>query len=114
MIDCDLGLERPVRTAGDARTQVGVALSLLELAAVVLAKLPPPETAFSQGDRELFRYLQAAEAARSWLVGHEVGDGVDRPAVGSALGDGTRTYVWDEDETERHFAAAIREWSEWQ
>ncbi len=112
MTGCDLELERPIRTAEDARTRVGVALSLLELAAQVLEHVPPPETAFPLGDRELYRYLQAAEAARAWLVGHEAGDGVETPARGSALGDGTRIYTWEEAETERHFAAAIRDWSE--
>jgi hypothetical protein len=112
MTGCDLGLERTVRTAEDARTRVGIALSLVELAAEVLAKVPTPETAFPREDRELFRYLQAAEAAKSWLVGHGMEDGVECPAMDSALGDGLRIYGWDEAETERHFAAAIRDWSE--
>jgi hypothetical protein len=102
MNDCDLELERPVRTAEEARTRVGITLSLLELAAQVLEKVPPPETALPVGDRELFRYLQAAEAARVWLVGHEEGDAVDR----------TRTYAWDGEETERHFLAALRDGSQ--
>lgn len=112
MTACDVDLERPVVTADDARIRVGIALSLLELAAEVLEKVPPPETAFRAGDRELYQYLEAAEAARSWLVGHGVEDGVDHPARGSALGDGTRIYTWDEAETARHFAAALRDWSE--
>ncbi len=109
---CDAWLAKPVKTAEDARMRVGVALSLLEVVAEVLEKVPPPEMALPLGDRELFRYLQAAEAARCWLVGHEEGDRADRPARGSALGDGTRIYAWDEAETERHFAAAVRDWSE--
>ena len=112
MTGCEAESERPVKTAEDARIRVGTALALLELAAQVLEHVPAPETAFPRADRELFHYLQAAEAARTWLVGHEAGDGVDRPAAGSALGDGTRTYAWGPDETEQHFAAAIRDWSE--
>lgn len=52
--------------------------------------LPPPETALPSGDRELFRYLQAAETARGWLVGHDPGDSVERPGRDSALGYGQR------------------------
>ncbi len=112
MIDCELGLERPVNTAEDARTRVGIALSLLELAAEVLDKVPPPETALSRGDRELYRYLQAAEAAKSWLLGHGSEDGVECPGVDSALGDGLRIFGWDDEETERHFDSALRDWGE--
>ncbi len=109
---CEAWLARPVRTAEDARTRVGVALSLLELAAEVLEKVLPPETALPLGDRELFQYLQAAEAARVFLVGAEEGDSASRPARGSALGEGCRVYTWDEAEAERHFAAAVDDWSE--
>lgn len=64
------------------------------------------------GDRELYRYLQAAETARGWLVGHEVGDTLERPGRGSALGDGQRIFEWTEEETERHFQSAFDDWSE--
>ena len=102
----------PIRTANEARVQVGTALAVIELAAQVLDKVPAPETALASGDRELFRYLQAAETARGWLVGHVVGDGVDRPARGSALGDGQRIYDWSDGETERHFQSALEDWRE--
>jgi len=101
-----------VTTTEDARNRVGVALALLELAAEVLEKVPAPETALPRGDRERFRYLQAAESARSWLVGHRREDSGEHPGVDSALGDGLRIYGWDEEETERHFASALRDWSE--
>ena len=109
---CEAPSPMPTMTAEEARIGVGTALSLLELAAQVLEKLPAPEAAFPPGDRELFRYLQAAETAQSWLVGQEVGDSVDRPGKESALGGGQRIYYWSEPETERHFLAAMRDWSE--
>lgn len=99
-------------SAEEARVQVGTALALLELAAQVLEEVPRPEAAFAPGDRALYRYLKAAEAARSWLVGHELEDSVDRPARGSALGDGQRIYESSEEETEQDFLAAARDWSE--
>ncbi len=105
-------LGTPMATAEEARFRVATSLALLELAAQVLDHAPSPETALAVGDRELYRYLQAAEAARSWLVGHEIGNSVECPAVGSALGDGITIYAWDEEETARHFAAALRDWSE--
>lgn len=104
----------PTFTTEEARIRVGTALALIELAAQVLEEVPPPETAFSLGDRELFRYLQAAETARSSLVGHELGDSVDSPGRESALGGGQRIYAWDDEETERHFVEAMRDWSEHQ
>lgn len=112
MSPCEAPPVTPDFTAEEARIRAGTALSLLELAAQVLEKVPPPETAFPLGDRELFRYLQVVETAQSWLVGHEVGDSVDRPGRGSALGDGQRIYDWNEEETERHFLEAMRDWSE--
>jgi hypothetical protein len=112
MSPCDAPPVTPSFTAEEARIRVGTALSLLELAAQVLDELPPPETAFPPGDRQLHRYLAAAEAAKCWLVGHEVGDSVDRPGRPSALGDGQRTYEWSEEEAERHFREAMQDWSE--
>lgn len=106
------GPTMPTLTAEEARIRVGTALSLLELAAQVLEEVPPPETALPLGDRELFRYLQAAETAESWLVGREEGDSVDHPGRDSALGDGRRIYYWSEDETDRHFESAERDWRE--
>jgi hypothetical protein len=92
MSPCEAESSPLTLSAHPARIRVGTALALLELAAQVLEELPPPETAFPLGDPELYRYLQAAETARSWLVGHEVGDCVDRPGRASALGDGRRIY----------------------
>lgn len=112
MSRCEAPLTAPTLPAEDARIRVGTALSLLELAAQVLEELPPPETALPLGDRALFRYLQAAETAKSWLVGHEARDSVDSPGNESALGGGQRIYAWDDDETERHFVAALQDWSE--
>lgn len=109
MTDLETQTLEPIRTAHDARVQVGTALALIELAAQVLDKVPPPETAFASDDRVLFRYLQAAETARGWLVGHEPGDSVDHPGRGSALGDGERIYGWSDEETERHFQTALGE-----
>lgn len=100
----------PIRTANEARVQVGTALAVIELAAQVLDKVPPPETALAAGDRELFRYLQAAETARGWLVGHDPGDSVDRPGRSSALGDGQRIYEWSDEEAERHLQHALEDW----
>lgn len=112
MSPCEAPPATPNFTAEDARIRVGTALSLIELAAQVLEEVPSPETAFPLGDRELFRYLQAAETARSWLVGHEARDSVDRPGGSSALGDGQRIYRWSEEETELHFREAMKDWSE--
>ena len=112
MSACDAGPAVPALTVEETRIRVGTALALLELAAQVLDELPPADTAFPEGDRELYRYLQAAEAAESWLVGLDPGDSVDRPGAGSALGDGRRIYEWSAEETERHFEAALRDWRE--
>lgn len=112
MSACEAGPARPGFTVEEARTRVGTALALLELAAQVLEELPPPEAAFPLGDRELYRYLQAAETAEAWLVGLDPGDSLDHPGPASALGDGRRIYEWDDEETERHFESAVRDWSE--
>ncbi len=95
-----------------ARTRVGLALSLVELAGQVLAELPGPDLAFRHGDPELFRYLQAAETMTAWLVGPGPGDSLDCPGPESALGDGIRIFEWGAEEAERHFQSACREWSE--
>jgi hypothetical protein len=112
MSACGAGHAMPTFTAEEARVRVGTALALLELAAQVFEELPPLEVAFRLGDRELYRYLQAAETAESWLVGLDPDDSVDHPGAGSALGDGQRIYRWSEEETERHFENALRDWSE--
>jgi hypothetical protein len=111
MTDLEPRSLNPVRTAEEARVRVGTALAVIELASQVLDGVPPPETALPSGDRELFRYLQAAETARGWLVGHDAADGVDRPGRSSALGGGQRIYEWGEEETERHFRSALEELS---
>lgn len=112
MSACEAGAARPGFTAEDARIRVGTALALLELAAQVLDELPPIEMAFRLGDRELYRYLQAAETAEAWLVGLDPGDSVDHPGPASSLGDGRRIYEWDDEETERHYQSAARDWSD--
>jgi len=99
-------------SAEEARIRAGTALALIELAAQVLHELPPVDVAFPLGDRTLYRYLQAAETASCWLVGQEAGDSVERPGPSSALGDGQRIYEWSEEETERHFQSALKDWSE--
>ena len=108
----EAGPVKPPPTAEEARVRVGTALAVIELAAQVLEELPPPEVAFPLGDRALYRYLQAAETARGWLVGHEVCDSLERLGRESALGDGERIYGWSEEETERHFLGAFQDWSE--
>jgi hypothetical protein len=85
---------------------------VIELAAQLIDELPPPEAAFPLGDRALLRYLQAAETARGWLVGHEAGDSLEHPGRGSALGDGQRIYGWTDEETERHYQSGYEDWSE--
>jgi hypothetical protein len=103
---------RLVTSAEEARVRVGTALAVIELAAQVLEELPPPEIAFRLEDRQLYRYLQAAETAACWLVGQEAGDSPDHPGCSSALGDGRRIYEWSEEEAERHFQSAFRDWSD--
>ncbi len=107
---CDAWMERPVRAAEDARTRVGVALSLVELAAQVLENVPPPDLAFRQGDPELFRWLHAAGAMRLRLVGREEDDSLDAPGRESALGDGVRIFEWSEEEAGRRFRKALGAW----
>jgi len=112
MSRCRAGRRRRRPAAEAVRIRVSLALGLVELAAQVLEELPSPEAALAAGERDLFRYLQAGESARGWLVGHEEGASVDRPAPESALGDGLRVLRWSDEETERHFVAALRAWSE--
>ena len=112
MSTCELDPETmPRLSTEEVRTLVGTALALLELAGQILEKAPPPETALPLGDRKLYRYLQAAETARLLLVGQEPGDRLDRPGRESALGSGQRIYEWSDEQTERHFQNALREWS---
>ncbi|MFP3942076.1 MAG: hypothetical protein ACLF0P_17415 [Thermoanaerobaculia bacterium] len=100
----------PFLSAEEARIRVGTALALIELAAQVLEELPPPEAALRLGDRELYRYLHAGEAASHALVGRRADETLERPAAGSALGEGLRIYEWSEGETGREFARALRGW----
>lgn len=93
----------------ETRTRVGTALSLLELAAQVLEGLPGPETAIEAGDPELFRYLQAAATARGWLIGQGEEDSLECPGGSSAFGDSLRIFGWTEEETARHFRAAVED-----
>lgn len=99
-------------TAQEARTRLGTALALLEVAAQALELLPPPEAALEAGDRELFRYLQAAETALGWVVGQGEGDCLDAPGPESALGDGQRIFDWTDEESLRHFQAALEDLGE--
>jgi len=112
MSACGAQPAKEAYSAEEARVRVGTALAVIELAAQVLEELPPPETALPLGDRALYRYLQAAETARGWLVGHEVDDSLEHPGHGSALGDGQRIFGWPEEETERHYQSAYADWSE--
>jgi hypothetical protein len=109
---CEARAARAALTAEEARVRVGTALAVIELAAQVLHELAPPEVALRLDDRALYRYLQAAETARGWLVGHEAGDSLEQPGSSSALGDGLRIYEWSEEETEKHFLSAFQDWSE--
>ncbi|HSL83426.1 MAG TPA: hypothetical protein VLF66_11665 [Thermoanaerobaculia bacterium] len=106
------GPVEPTLTTEDLRVRIGMALGFLEMAAYILEKAPAPETALPLGDRQRYRYLLAAQTARLLLLGQEAGDCVDRPARDSALGAGQRIYEWNEEQTERHFENALRDWSE--
>lgn len=97
------------RLKKDARTRLGTALALLELAAQILEKLPPPDAAVEAGDPELFRCLQSAETALGWLVGQGEGDSLAVPGPSSALGDGRRIFDWTDEESLRHFQAALQD-----
>jgi hypothetical protein len=112
MSACEVRPARATTTAEEARVRVGTALAVIELAAQVLHELPQPEAAFSLGERALYRYLQAAETARGWLLGHEAGDSLEQPGRDSSLGDGQRIYKWSAEETDRHFLSALADWSE--
>lgn len=112
MSACETGPARAALMAEEARVRVGTALAVLELAGQILEELPSPEAAFPLEDRALFRFLQAAETARGWLVGLEAGDSLDYPGRHSALGDGQRIYRWDDEETERHYQTALEVWRE--
>jgi hypothetical protein len=109
---CGAEPARAATTTEEVRVRVGTALAVLELAGQLLEELPPPEAAFPFGDRALYRYLQAAETARGWLVGHEACNSLNDPGPGSVLGDGQRIYRWCEEKTERHFLSAFQDWSE--
>lgn len=99
----------PPPATAEARTRLGTALALLELAAQVLEQLPSPKVALDAGDLELFRYLQAAETALGWLVGHGERDSLELPGPSSALGDGRRIFDWTDEEALRHFQAALED-----
>lgn len=94
-------------TEAAARTQVGTALAVLELAATVLAKVPSPDEALRYENRELFRLYSAAQAVRGWLVGQTAEASVEEPERDSVLGDGRRIYHWSPEELERHYRAAL-------
>lgn len=93
----------------ETRVRVGTALALLELAAQVLEGLPGPETAFEGRDPGLFSHLQAAKTTLAWLVGQGEGECLDSPGPDSALGDGRRIFDWTDEESLRHFQAALED-----
>lgn len=99
----------PQLSAGEARTRLGTALALLELAGQVLEKLPPPEVAVRAGEPRLFRYLQAAETTLGWIVGPGEGDSLESPGPSSALGDGRQIFDWTDEASLRHFQAALED-----
>lgn len=103
----DCGRTPPPGGITEARTHLGTALALLELAAQVLEKLPAPQAGLDAGDPQLFRYLQAAETTLGWLVGQGEEDSLAAPGPASALGDGRRIFDWTDEESLRHFQAAL-------
>jgi hypothetical protein len=96
----------------DARVRVSAALMAAGQAAELLSRVPSPETALRAGDRDLFRFYQAAETALGWLVGHGIADRLDHPAPGSALGDANRILAWTAEEAEAHFNSALQDLQE--
>lgn len=99
----------PEWTVEGARVQIRTAITVLELAAEALAKLPAPQVALRLGHRELFRYYQTAETMMGWLVGHGATASVKEPEPGSALGDGRRICSWTPGELDRHYCAALED-----
>lgn len=99
----------PCWTVEGARVQVSTAITLVELAAEVLAKIPAPEVALRLGHRELFRVYQTAETMKGWLVGHGAAASGKEPEPGSALGDGRRIRSWTLGELDRHYFAALED-----
>jgi hypothetical protein len=94
------------------RVALYTTLSLFTGAAEILAALPAIETTAKTGDQERFRLLSAAEAAYGWLVGHGSENSADSPSLDSALGGATAALDWTEEELDRHFAAALSDWTE--
>jgi hypothetical protein len=94
------------------RVSLLIGLGLLHIAAEILARAPGVETALEAGDRERFRLLFAAEAARCWIVGHGAEDSADSPGEDSAFAAALRTLDWTPEELGRHFAAALADWRE--
>ncbi len=91
---------------------LATALSILAAGEEILARMAEPETAFEGGDRERFRLLSAAQAARSWLVGHGAADDLDRPGPDSALGGAFAALAWTAEELDRQYEAALADWQE--
>lgn len=107
--DCTLKVSVPGWTVEGARVQVRTAITILELAAEALSKIPVPEVALRLGHRELFRYYQTAETMMGWLVGHGATATVEEPEPASALGDGRRICSWTPCELDRHYFAALED-----
>ena len=96
----------------DARVRVSAALMAAGQAAELLSRVPPPEDALKAGDPDLFRFYQAAETALGWLVGQGERDSLDTPGRESVLGDAGWILGWTEEQTERHFRAALADLEE--
>lgn len=99
----------PLLSSGEARSHLATAVALVEVAARMLEKLPAPGAAVEAEDPELFRYLQSAETALGWLVGHGERETLETPGPSSALGDGRRIFDWTSEEALRHFQAALED-----
>ncbi|HSL83257.1 MAG TPA: hypothetical protein VLF66_10815 [Thermoanaerobaculia bacterium] len=110
MSPCGATRAQPESPVEHARTRVANALLLVESAARALQALPGPEAALEAGDPELFRYLRSAHTALGWLVGHGKWATAECPGSDSAFGDGLRIFCWSDEQTERHFAAALQDW----
>lgn len=99
-------------TNENLRVALFTTLSLFGAAAEILFSLPPHESALESGDRERFRLLSAADAARGALVGHAIEDIPEHPSRESALGGAETALGWTAEELERHFTTALADWQE--
>lgn len=84
-------------------------MTILELAAGALSKIPAPEAALRLRNRELLRYCRAAGTMSGWLVGHSATASAEEPEPGSALGKDRRISRWTQAELDRNFFAALED-----